>query len=112
MNAWIAIAFGYPGFALLASAMERHCEDMLGREPARAPRRLAQALGALLLTASLAVCVAAWGGSAGAAIWLGVLTVCALALGAQLTYAPKPVPRLAAALALIGLLALLWSWLR
>lgn len=112
MNAWLALALGYPGFALLAAAMERHGDDMLGRALDRGQRHAVQAGGSVLLAVALAVCVGAWGATVGTAVWLGVLSICALSLGALLTYAPRLAVRLAWVLAPCGVLAALLPLVR
>lgn len=92
MTAWIAWALALPAFAALSCAMERHQDQVVGRE---LPPRICAALrvaGVLLLIASLALCVTAWSASVATVAWLGVLTFAALGVGLTLTYAPRRLP--------------------
>lgn len=74
------LAVGLFGFLALALATERHAEHLLGHLPAPRWRFLARIAGWLLLAASLAWGVAAWGTGVGITLWLGWLSVAALAL--------------------------------
>ena len=68
------------GFAALALATERHAEHLLGRLPAPQWRLLARVAGWLLLAVSLALGIAYLGSGVGITLWLGWLTIAALAL--------------------------------
>ncbi|WP_418646707.1 DUF3325 domain-containing protein [Thauera butanivorans] len=67
------------GFFALAFATERHGKHLLGRLPAPHWRRMARALGWLLLAVALALGIAALGSGVGITLWLGWLSVAALA---------------------------------
>lgn len=74
--------FGVSVLALLALAFatERHAEHLLGRLPAHRWRLLARIAGWLLLVASLAWSILAFDPGIGITLWLGWLSVAALAL--------------------------------
>src|SRR5690606_19000049 len=84
---WIAYGLSVPGFALLAAAMVRHADALLGQRNQAGLRRGAQLAGSMLLAVALAVCAHAYGMSVGIAVWLGVLTLAAANVGVLLTYA-------------------------
>ena len=68
------------GFAALALATERHAEHLLGRLPAPQWRLLARAIGWALLAIALALGIGALGTGVGITLWLGWLSIAALAL--------------------------------
>lgn len=68
------------GFLALALATERHAEHLLGVLPAPRWRHLARGVGWLLLVLSLVWAIAVLGTSIGITLWLGWLSVAALAL--------------------------------
>ena len=68
------------GFAALALATERHAEHLLGRLPAPQWRLLARAIGWALLAIALALGIGAMGTGVGITLWLGWLSIAALAL--------------------------------
>ena len=68
------------GFAALALATERHAEHLLGRLPAPQWRLLARAIGWVLLVIALALGIASMGTGVGITLWLGWLSIAALAL--------------------------------
>lgn len=105
MSTWSALALSYAGFAFLAMAMKRYPLDMLGHVLTVTKQRAVRAVGVALLVVSLVLCEHRWGGSVGAAVWLGLLTASALGLGLQLTYMPRQVTLLAMVLAPVGLAA-------
>lgn len=100
MSTWLALTLSYVGFAFLAMAMRRHALEMLGHVLTQGKQRTAQVLGLALLAAALVLCVHRWGGSVGAAVWLGLLTFSVLGLGLQLTYKPRLIKPLALVLIL------------
>ena len=89
MSALIVFGLAYAAMALLALAMERHQEQFVGRALAPQQVRLLRAGGWLLLALALWPALAAWGTQVGIAGWLGVLSFAALAIGLQLSYAPR-----------------------
>lgn len=105
MSTWSALALSYAGFACLAMAMKRYSLDMLGHVLTLGMQRAVRVAGLVFLVVSLALCVHRWGGSVGAAVWLGLLTAGALGLGLQLAYKPRLVTLLAMVLAPVGLAA-------
>ena len=60
---------------------------------------------AALAAVALVPAIVAWGTSVGILAWLGFLTFAALAVGLQMTYAPRPVRWTAPAAALLGAVA-------
>ena len=68
------------GFAALALATERHAEHLLGRLPAPQWRLLARVIGWVLLVIALALGIASMGTGVGITLWLGWLSIAALAL--------------------------------
>lgn len=68
------------GFAALALATERHAEHLLGRLPAPQWRLLARVIGWALLVIALALGIASMGTGVGITLWLGWLSIAALAL--------------------------------
>ena len=68
------------GFAALALATERHAEHLLGRLPAPQWRLLARVIGWGLLVGALALGIASMGTGVGITLWLGWLSIAALAL--------------------------------
>lgn len=105
----LAIGLAYPGFLLLALAMDRHHRDLFRHAPDRMRRRHFQLGGWALLGLSLLPCLALWGGAIGWVAWLGVLSVAAWGLVFLLTYAPRTAILLAPLLPAAGLLASLTS---
>ncbi|RVT97804.1 DUF3325 domain-containing protein [Rhodovarius crocodyli] len=87
--ALLALGLAYPGFLLLALAMERHHRDLLGGVPLPPRRRLYTASGWLLLGLSLLPCAALWGWTFGVVAWLGVLAVAATTVAMLSTYHPR-----------------------
>lgn len=76
------------GLALLALASEREGELLLRRSVPLAHRRLLRCLGWPLLASALAVCVGGWFGHFGTVLWLGWLSVAAVALVFGIAYVP------------------------
>ena len=73
------LAVSLAGFFALALATERHAEHLLGRLPANHWRLLARIVGWLLLGIALAWAIAALGTGIGITLWLGWLSIAALA---------------------------------
>lgn len=110
--AWPVLAFAsaLAGFASLSLAMDRHHEDCHGRghTPGHAKRRGLQIGGTLALLVSLWASLVVEGRAQGWVLWLGALTVAALATVLTLSFAPRALVRLqvvAAGLSVVGLLA-------
>jgi len=97
------------GLALLALAMNRHRDQMLGKGAAVSMEALALArpVGGLLLALALAACVAAHGWSMGMLWWLGVLTAGTAPVALLLTYRARMLPALMIAGPLAALIATL-----
>lgn len=74
------------GFAGLALATERYAEHLLGKMPAPRWRHLARAAGWVLLAVALALGIRYLGTGVGISLWLGWLSIAALAL---VFYLPK-----------------------
>ncbi|WP_159910703.1 DUF3325 domain-containing protein [Pantoea sp. 18069] len=80
---WVHIAIllvSLAGLAALALATERHAEHLLRRVPAPHWRLLARVTGWLLLALALALGIAWLGTGVGITLWLGWLSIAALAL--------------------------------
>ncbi|QIL80541.1 DUF3325 family protein [Diaphorobacter sp. HDW4A] len=75
----LVLALGLLAFLSLAFATERHGEHLLGRMPARRWRRFARMAGWLVLGLSLAFAIGALDVGVGIALWLGWLSIAALA---------------------------------
>lgn len=102
-----ALALCHAGMLAICVAMHRHYEQLTGQRTApRAQRWQLRVLGACLLLSALGVCVRAWGGSAGAVLWLGMASAGALWVALGLAYAPR---RNAWVAVTVGCLA---AWLR
>lgn len=102
----VALALACAGMAFLCLAMERHHQQVWGREPSRGQRLGLRGGGALLLSLALLPCVAAWSATVGVVLWLGFLSAGALPLVFALPYAPRATAwsaLLLAPLALAGL---------
>ena len=102
-----AVALCLAGMLVLSQAMDRHCDQLVPRgEPGPAVRVVLRLAGAALMLLALWHCAGFWGGAVGALVWLGCLSVAALALTWLLAY----MPRCAAALVGTGgLAALAWT---
>jgi hypothetical protein len=108
-----SLILAYCAWQALSLAMDRHYADIHGRgaEPSVRQRRYAHGLGTLALVLALAVCVQNSGWGIGAVAWLGSMTIAALLLVLQLSYAPGSVMRCrkpAWVMALLMMLALCW----
>lgn len=81
------------GFALLSTAMPRHCMDILpGRKLSRIQQRLLQLVGALLLAVSCYLAIQADGLHYGLTGWTGLLTLALVVLVVLLSYRPSWLP--------------------
>lgn len=111
MSAWHAmpliLALSFTGFVLLASAMQRHCDDF-APSPWLGSLRRRRGQGAAALGLALLLCLGQWPAALAVLVWLGLLTFAALALGLLLTYASARAHRFVAWGATACLLAALW----
>lgn len=104
----LSFALAYAGFTGLCLAMERHHEQVFGVRRIPRLRRLGLTSGGwLLLAGSLLPLLTAQGAGAGITLWLGLLTAAALALALLLSYAPRRVPAVTLAFAVLAGSALL-----
>ena len=104
----LSFALAYAGFTGLCLAMERHHEQVFGVRRIPRLRRLGLTGGGwLLLAGSLLLLLIAQGAGAGITLWLGLLTAAALALALLLSYAPRRVPAVTLAFAVLAGSALL-----
>jgi hypothetical protein len=97
----IGFAAAYVGFVFLALAMKRHWRGVLGRDAGAAQRRgaalMLRAMAAAALGGCLWLMVRADGPAFGAALWVVLLSLGALAAVATLTWRPgwlRPVARI------------------
>ena len=86
MIVWLAFCLCLLGFALLAAAMERHADALVGTWR-RVPVALVRCGAATLLLGAIVLCVRQWGPSVGVAASLGLATLACLGLGLLFTYA-------------------------
>ncbi|RCW68628.1 DUF3325 domain-containing protein [Pseudorhodoferax soli] len=91
MNAWISIGIALAAFSALSLAMDRHQEQVFGRELSPGRSRTWRWLGWLLVCASLVPCVREGSWSLGIALWAGALTCAGMTLGLLLSYLPRTV---------------------
>jgi hypothetical protein len=96
------IALCFSGFILLALAMERHFETVIGASPRRAQSAMLKVGGwaALILAATRSI--QSDGPSVGLAIWVGELGIAATLVALLLTYGSR---RVVLAAFVVGLLA-------
>ena len=101
------LALCLAGMLVLSQAMDRHCHQIVSRsDPGSAQRALLRVTGAALMMVALWLCTGCWGGAVGIVVWLGCLSVAALAVAWLLAY----MPRRGAVLAVMGgLAALAWT---
>lgn len=77
------------GFAALALSMQKHHRDVLGRASPRSRELLFGSGGWLLLAVSLFSAIAGADLFVGIVLWLGLVTIAALAVAMVLTYGPR-----------------------
>jgi len=88
MMAVLAFVLMFAGFVAVAASMARH-RQQLGSEKLSSAQLLRwRVAGYLLLAVSLVPCLLSWAPSIALALWCGLLTPAAMALGLLLTYAP------------------------
>ncbi|BDR08803.1 DUF3325 domain-containing protein [Comamonas thiooxydans] len=102
-----ALALCLAGMLVLSQAMDRHCDQLVSRgEPGPALRVVLRLAGAALMLLALRHCMDCWGGAVGIVVWLGCLSVAALAVAWLLAYMPRQGAVFAA---MGGLGALAWT---
>jgi hypothetical protein len=85
----LAFCLAYAGLCSLCLAMPAHFKELIGRE-ARAHERLGmRALGWSAQGLALSACFIARGAAVGTILYLGIVTVAALALVLMLPYRPR-----------------------
>jgi len=97
---WTSLALEFCGLALLALTMERHYEQVFGDRPALVRPAVLTVAGWLLLLLATMPPIARYGASIGLAVWVGELTLAALAVLLLHTYSPRLIPPLLAAAAI------------
>jgi len=104
ITALATLLLAFTAFTVIASAMDRHVDDLkFVAAPEHAKKWLAG--GWLLLAVSLLPCLLRWNPSVALAAWFGLLTFAALSLGLLLTYIqPLALRRIAPAAGAVGTL--------
>lgn len=101
------LALSLAGMLVLSQAMDRHCHQIVSRsEPGSVQRAVLRVAGAALMLLALRHCMDCWGGAVGMVVWLGGLSVAALAVAWLLAYMPR---QGAVLVAMGGLGALGWT---
>ncbi|MET0349589.1 MAG: DUF3325 domain-containing protein [Rhizobacter sp.] len=85
----LGLATSYAGMAGLCLAMDRHHDQVWGRDASALVRRLLRVAGVVLLAGGFLLCIDAWGGAIGPVVWAGFLSAGALSLVLLLPYAPR-----------------------
>lgn len=83
------LLLAYSGMLALCMGLERHYKQVWLRVPASTLRRGLRVAGWLLLAASFAASVQAWGWAMGPVGWFGLISLAGLALVLLLPYAPR-----------------------
>lgn len=97
-----ALGLAYAGMAGLSLAMKRHFSQVWHSTPAPLwLQRSLRSAGWLLLALALIPCINYWGITVGLVVWPGFISAAALLLAGLLSY----LPRMAAAVALLALIA-------
>jgi len=104
---FLTFALAYTGLAALSLAMHRHAREVFQRELADGPRLALRCAGGCLLVVSLILTVASSGWPVGTVEWFGMLIASAVACVLLLTYYPKAVAVLAAALPALAVVVLI-----
>ena len=104
---FLTFALAYAGLAALSLAMNRHAREVFQRELADGARLALRGAGGCLLVVSLILTAAGSGWPVGTVEWFGMLTASAVACVLLLTYYPKAVAVLAAALPALALVVLI-----
>jgi hypothetical protein len=85
----LGLATSYAGMAGLCLAMDRHHDQVWGRDASPLMRRLLRMAAIVLLTGGFLLCLGAWGGAIGPVVWVGFLSAGALSLVLLLPFAPR-----------------------
>lgn len=103
----LSLCVSFTAFAALSLAMEKHQQDLHGRQAALLLRRRSwSVLGWLLLAVAFGLCIGGHGWAMGPVVWLGTLTLSGIALAFGLyPWKPHWVVPLAVLLPVIGLIA-------
>lgn len=105
---YAALAAALAGFAGLSLAMDRHWEALHGRGSTPGDKtRWLQGAGSAGLLLSLLACLALKGATQGWVMWIGALTVGAIAVVLTLTYHAPRIIALARAAGVSALVAML-----
>lgn len=111
MAAMATLMLSFAGFACLALAMDRHYEQVSGREfTTLRLRRALRGLASALLVAGLIACLQAWGAAVASLVWLGMLSCGALMVALTLSYAAGRLIVLSGAAATAGLTVCVAAW--
>lgn len=102
----LAFILAYAGLSTLCLGMRQHRHKLCARPLSPAIVRAMQALSWTLLALSLLAARQVYGTAIGVAVWLGLSSLAALAVGLLLTYRPKLLAALAPALLLSALRAI------
>lgn len=89
MNALATLALGHAALVCLALAMERHQVQAVGRQLGLSATRQLRGLGWALLLASAVPAVQGWGMSVGLSLWMGTISLGAVACGLLFSYVPR-----------------------
>lgn len=81
----LGLILSLAAFAALALSMPRYHRDLFGEPTNRSLQSTSRIAGWTLLSLSLAVCISGLGVSIGIVLWVGMLTVAALAVAAALS---------------------------
>lgn len=95
MMAAAALLLATAGFAALAFSMHKHHRELFGAPPSKWRALTLHAIGWILLALSFAACIWDSRWAEGSVLWLGLITVAALAAALMLTYAPRLQSRVA-----------------
>ncbi|MGI2853965.1 DUF3325 domain-containing protein [Shewanella algae] len=87
------IALTYLAFGLLAMSMFGHFREAMGHAPKTLESRLLYAGGWLALLASFMLCGMGYGWGYGSILFFGLMTLAALPVVLQLSYASRSLPK-------------------
>ncbi|WP_420787340.1 DUF3325 domain-containing protein [Shewanella chilikensis] len=87
------IALTYLAFGLLAMSMFGHFRESMGRAPKTLESQLLYVSGWLTLLMSLILCVAKYDWGYGSILFFGLMTLAALPVVLQLSYASRSLPK-------------------